>query len=94
MLLILEPVLGVRKYFQCPAAGKTGTTQDFSDAWFVGFTPQLVAGVWVGFDDHRVKFTNWYGQGARAALPIWAMFMEDAYKEMKIPLEYFQLPED
>ena len=85
--------MGVRKYFQFPAAGKTGTTQNYSDAWFVGFTPQLVAGVWVGFDDHRVKFTNWYGQGARAALPIWAMFMEDAYKELNIPLEYFQIPD-
>jgi penicillin-binding protein 1A len=84
---------GVRRYFQYPAAGKTGTTQNFSDAWFVGFTPQLVGGVWVGFDDHRVKFTNWYGQGARAALPIWAKFMEAAYKELKIPLAYFELPE-
>src|SRR3972149_11125353 len=84
---------GVRRYFQYPAAGKTGTTQNYSDAWFVGFTPQLVAGVWVGFDDHRVKFTNWYGQGAKAALPIWAMFMEDAYKELNIPLKYFEIPE-
>ena len=84
---------GVRRYFQYPAAGKTGTTQNYSDAWFVGFTPQLVAGVWVGFDDHRVKFTNWYGQGARAALPIWAMFMEDSYKELNIPLKYFEIPE-
>ncbi len=82
---------GVRRYFQYPAAGKTGTTQKFSDAWFVGFTPDLVAGVWVGFDDHRVKFTNWYGQGAKAALPIWAMFMEGAYKELKLPLKYFTL---
>lgn len=82
---------GVRRYFQYPAAGKTGTTQKFSDAWFVGFTPDLVAGAWVGFDDHRVKFTNWYGQGARAALPIWAMFMEGAYKELKLPLNYFEL---
>ncbi|RPI72527.1 MAG: PBP1A family penicillin-binding protein [Ignavibacteriales bacterium] len=84
---------GVRRYFQYPAAGKTGTTQNFSDAWFVGFTPQLTAGVWVGFDDHRVKFTNWYGQGARAALPIWAMFMEAVYKELKLPVEYFSLTE-
>lgn len=83
----------VRRYFQYPAAGKTGTTQKFSDAWFVGVTPDLVAGVWVGFDDHRVKFTNWYGQGARAALPIWAMFMEGAYKELKIPVTYFSLAE-
>ncbi|MFO7447505.1 MAG: PBP1A family penicillin-binding protein [Ignavibacteriaceae bacterium] len=82
---------GVRRYFHRPAAGKTGTTQNFSDAWFVGYTPQLVGGVWVGFDDHRVKFTNWYGQGAKAALPIWAKFMEAAYKEIEIPLEYFEL---
>jgi len=84
---------GVRRYFQYPAAGKTGTTQNFSDAWFVGFTPKLVAGAWVGFDDHRVKFTNWYGQGARAALPIWAKFMESAYKELNLPVEYFNLTE-
>ncbi|MGQ9798814.1 MAG: penicillin-binding protein 1A [Ignavibacterium sp.] len=82
---------GVRRYFQYPAAGKTGTTQKFSDAWFVGYTPDLVAGVWVGFDDHRVKFTNWYGQGAKAALPIWAMFMQAAYKELNLPLKYFEL---
>ncbi|MCE7857868.1 MAG: PBP1A family penicillin-binding protein, partial [Ignavibacteria bacterium CHB3] len=80
---------GVRRFYQYPAAGKTGTTQNFSDAWFVGYTPELVAGCWVGFDDHRVKFTDWYGQGARAALPIWAMFMEAAYKEIKIPVGYF-----
>ncbi len=82
---------GVRRYFQYPAAGKTGTTQDFSDAWFVGFTPQICAGVWVGFDDRRVKFTGWYGQGAKAALPIWAVFMENAYKELNIPVKYFKL---
>ena len=84
---------GVRRYYQYPAAGKTGTTQNYSDAWFVGYTPELVAGCWVGFDDHRVKFTDWYGQGARAALPIWAMFMEDAYKEIKIPVGYFNYSE-
>jgi len=84
---------GVRKYYQYPAAGKTGTTQNFSDAWFVGYTPEFVAGCWVGFDDHRVKFTDWYGQGARAALPIWAMFMEGAYKELKIPVGYFNFSE-
>ncbi len=82
---------GVRRYFYRPAAGKTGTTQDFADAWFIGFTPQLVGGVWVGFDDHRVKFTNWYGQGAKAALPIWAKFMAETYDKTKMPLEYFQL---
>jgi penicillin-binding protein 1A len=81
---------GVRKYYQYPAAGKTGTTQNFSDAWFVGYTPELVAGCWVGFDDHRVKFTDWYGQGARAALPIWAMFMQGTYKELNKPVGYFK----
>jgi penicillin-binding protein 1A len=80
----------VRRYYQYPAAGKTGTSQNFSDAWFVGCTPELVAGCWVGFDDHRVKFTDWYGQGSRAALPIWAMFMERAYKELNIPVGYFK----
>jgi len=83
---------GVKKYFYRPAAGKTGTTTEFADAWFIGFTPQLVAGTWVGFDDHRVKFNGWYGQGARAALPVWAKFMAGVYKELGIPLEYFTLP--
>jgi penicillin-binding protein 1A len=81
----------VRRYFHRPAAGKTGTTQDYADAWFIGFTPQLVAGAWVGFDDHRIKFTDWYGQGSRAALPIWAKFMEKTYKELDLPLKYFEL---
>ena len=60
-----------------PAAGKTGTTQDYTDAWFVGFTPQITAGVWVGFDDKQ----NSLGKketGARAALPIWTQFMQNA----------------
>jgi penicillin-binding protein 1A len=83
--------VGVRRYFQYPAAGKTGTTQDFADAWFVGYTPELAAGVWVGFDDHRVKFTAEYGQGAQAALPIWAKFMEGVYKQLNLPVEYFDL---
>ncbi len=82
---------GVRRYFQYPCAGKTGTTQNFSDAWFVGYTPQLAAGVWVGFDDHRIKFTSAYGQGARAALPIWAMFMEGVYKSLNLPVKYFEM---
>ena len=83
----------VKKWFFRPAAGKTGTTSEFADAWFVGFTPQLVAGAWVGFDDHRIKFNGWYGQGARAALPIWAKFMAESYKELNIPLQYFTTPE-
>ncbi len=97
MTSMLESVIdygtgaGVRRYFQYPAAGKTGTTQNFTDAWFVGFTPQLSAAVWVGFDDHRINFGSSYGQGASAAAPIWAMFMEGAYKELNLPVKYFQM---
>jgi penicillin-binding protein 1A len=86
----------VRQYFHRPAAGKTGTTQDFTDAWFIGFTPQLVAGVWVGFDDPRIKFGGWYGQGGKAAAPIWARFMKYVYDDPQttMPLEYFEMPSD
>ncbi len=79
--------------FNRPAAGKTGTTQDYADAWFCGFTPQLTATAWVGFDDQRISFTGDYGQGARAALPIWAIFMHDVYEQLQLPLEDFQMPE-
>ena len=78
--------------FQRPAAGKTGTTQEYADAWYLGFTPQIAAGVWVGFDDHRVSFTGDYGQGAHAALPIWAIFMHDVYEQMNLPVEDFTPP--
>ncbi|OGV10659.1 MAG: hypothetical protein A3J84_03825 [Ignavibacteria bacterium RIFOXYA2_FULL_37_17] len=78
--------------FQRPAAGKTGTTQDYADAWYVGFTPQLAGGVWVGFDDQRVSFTGDYGQGARASLPIWAIFMHDVYEQLNLPVEDFIPP--
>jgi penicillin-binding protein 1A len=60
-----------------PAAGKTGTTQDYTDAWFVGFTPQITAGVWVGFDDKQISLGK-KETGARAALPIWLQFMQGA----------------
>jgi penicillin-binding protein 1A len=85
----------VRSYFYLDAAGKTGTTQEFGDAWFVGYTPQLVAGVWVGFDDDRVHFTDWDGQGGRAAAPIWGMFMRDVYddRDIGLPISSFIQPE-
>ncbi len=60
-----------------PAAGKTGTTQDYTDAWFIGFTPQLTAGVWVGYDDKQISLGK-KETGARAALPIWLEFMQGA----------------
>lgn len=74
----------IRKWFKYAAAGKTGTTNDFTDAWFVGFTPQLVAGVWVGFDNSRIKFTGWYGQGGKAAAPIWGRMMSKIYSDSKL----------
>lgn len=80
--------------FQRPAAGKTGTNSDYKDAWFVGFTPQIVAGVWVGFNDTRVSFTGSYGQGAKAALPIWAKFMKATYDSLNLPIEFFTPPQD
>jgi penicillin-binding protein 1A len=60
-----------------PSAGKTGTTQDYTDAWFIGFTPQLTSGVWVGFDDKQISLGK-KETGARAALPIWLEFMQGA----------------
>jgi penicillin-binding protein 1A len=64
--------------FTLPAAGKTGTTNDFNDAWFVGYTPKLVAGVWVGFDQPRTILPN--GFAADVAVPVWANFMKAATK--------------
>ena len=60
-----------------PVAGKTGTTNDFTDAWFIGFTPSLTAGVWVGFDDKQISLGK-KETGARTALPIWIEFMKTA----------------
>ncbi|MBK8945720.1 MAG: PBP1A family penicillin-binding protein [Ignavibacteriae bacterium] len=82
----------IHKFYR-PAAGKTGTTQDYGDAWFMGFTPQLAAGVWVGFDDRRVSFTGKYGQGSQAANPIWSNFMREVYAQLDFPFESFSFPE-
>ncbi len=64
-----------------PAAGKTGTTQDFTDAWFIGFTPQITAGVWVGYDDKQISLGK-RESGAAAALPIWIEFIGRAMAGM------------
>jgi penicillin-binding protein 1A len=64
------------KALKRPAAGKTGTTQDYTDAWFIGFTPQITAGVWVGYDDKQISLGK-KETGARAALPIWLEFMQN-----------------
>lgn len=87
--------IAVRSYFSLPAAGKTGTTNDFGDAWFVGFTPHLAAGIWTGFDDNRIKFGSSDGQGGRAAAPIFGRFMASVYDdpEIGLPLDYFRPPD-
>jgi len=71
-----------------PVAGKTGTTNDMKDAWFVGFVPQLVAGVWVGFDQERSLGAG--GSGGQAAAPIWTEFMQRAVASM--PVQNFIAP--
>ena len=72
-----------------PIAGKTGTSSDYTDAWFIGYTPSLLTGVWVGFDDKTSLGTN--ETGARAALPIWISFMDPALRN--IPVEAFKPPQ-
>ena len=86
------------KYGNIPiTAGKTGTTQNNSDGWFIGVTPDLVTGVWVGAEDRSVRFKsmNW-GQGARMALPIYGYYMQQAYKDHILALssEDFAEPPD
>jgi 1A family penicillin-binding protein len=76
--------------FNLPAAGKTGTTNDYVDAWFVGFTPKLVAGVWIGFDQPRTIVSN--GYGGELAVPVWAEFMKAATKGDKAT--WLQRPKD
>ena len=76
--------------FTLPAAGKTGTTNDYMDAWFVGFTPKVVTGVWVGFDRPATIIAN--GYGGELAVPIWANFMKTATKGHG--QEWFDRPPD
>ncbi len=78
-----------------PMAGKTGTTQNNSDGWFMGLTPDLVTGVWVGAEDRAVRFTSMeWGQGARMALPIFGHYMKSIYKDSKIKISTsdFEVP--
>ena len=78
--------------FRHPAAGKTGTTQNWSDAWFVGYTSQIAAGVWYGVDQYPISLGK--GQaGSVAALPAWALFMKEAHKTLNLPKEDFSIPE-
>ena len=104
MLVMLRAVINegtggrVRRYgITADMGGKTGTTNDNSDAWFMGFTPSLVSGCWVGGDERDIHFGKMtYGQGAAAALPIWALYMKKVYDDPTLGYdqqEKFKLPE-
>ncbi len=80
-----------------PIAGKTGTTQNQSDGWFMGMVPNLVTGVWVGGEDRSIHFSRLlYGQGASMALPIWALYMKKNYanEELGVSKDAFEEPEE
>ena len=87
-----------RYNMKCEMGGKTGTTNDNSDGWFIGFTPRLVSGAWVGGEDRDIHFDNAnLGQGANAALPIWAYYMQKVFADRSLgysPDEKFDIPED
>ena len=87
-----------RYNIKCDMGGKTGTTNDNSDGWFIGFTPRLVSGGWVGGEDRDIHFDNAsLGQGAHAALPIWAYFMKKVFADRSLGYseeEKFDIPED
>lgn len=90
-------VTGYPYDFTNPIAGKTGTTQNQSDGWFMGMVPDLVSGVWVGAEDRSVHFPGiTYGQGATMALPIWGMYMKSVYadKELSVSKGEFPRPEN
>jgi penicillin-binding protein 1A len=92
-----ERVTGYPYVFTNAIAGKTGTTQNQSDGWFMGMVPNLVTGVWVGCEDRSARFKSiTYGQGAVAALPIWGLFMKKNYanKDLTISKEEFEKPEN
>ena len=89
-------VTGYPYKFQNAIAGKTGTTQNQSDGWFIGMVPNLVTGVWVGGEDRSVHFKDIaFGQGATMSLPIWGLFMNKCYEdeELSISKEDFDEPE-
>ena len=89
-------VTGYPYKFDNAIAGKTGTTQNQSDGWFIGMVPNLVTGVWVGGEDRSVHFKEIaYGQGATMSLPIWGLFMKKCYEdeELQVSKEDFEEPE-
>ena len=80
----------IRETLNRPIAGKTGTTNDYNDAWFIGFSPELVTGVWVGKDQDESMGVN--ETGTRTAIPIWLKYMQEALKD--VPIKSFPIPND
>jgi len=90
-------ITGYPYVFENPIAGKTGTTQNQSDGWFMGMVPNLATGVWVGGEDRAIHFKDIaFGQGATMALPIWAVYMKSLYEDpsLEISTEDFVAPEN
>src|SRR5690606_33688880 len=82
-------------HLEGPMGGKTGTTNDNSDGWFIGITPQLVTGVWTGAEDRGIHFSSMaLGQGANSALPIYGLFMQKVYADRNLHYTQteFELP--
>ncbi|MDE6717082.1 MAG: transglycosylase domain-containing protein [Muribaculaceae bacterium] len=106
MITIMQSVIdngtgrGLRASYglNVPMGGKTGTTNSNSDAWFVGYTPDLVTGVWVGGEERSIHFNSMaFGQGARAALPIYGQYVKNVYSNPKLKYRQdakFNIPED
>lgn len=79
--------------FKYPVAGKTGTTQNNSDGWFIGYTPDLTTGVWAGGEDRQVRFRSTaQGQGANMALPSWALYMNKVYGDAELKYSRGEFP--
>jgi penicillin-binding protein 1A len=92
-----DVVTGFPWDFKNPIAGKTGTTQNNSDGWFMGAVPNLITGVWTGCEDRAAHFGGtYYGQGATVALPVWALYMQKCYAdtELNISKDDFPKPDD
>lgn len=92
-----DRVTGHPYKFTNPIAGKTGTSQNNSDGWFIGMVPNLATGVWVGNEDRAAHFSRMvYGQGATTSLPIWALFMKKCYadEELEVSKGQFERPEN
>ncbi|MCJ7465478.1 MAG: transglycosylase domain-containing protein [Maribacter sp.] len=88
-----EIITGYPYEFKNPIAGKTGTTQNQSDGWFMGMVPNLVTGVWVGGEERSIHFkTIAYGQGASMALPIWALYMKKNYENKDLGISDGEFP--